>query len=338
MKNSLFVYRARVSNITICYRSLTSFPIFLVEKRSSNNSNVQDNREVRNNTSIIQEEPRVDPYKTYNASPIPGDVGESTELLSEEFKARPSEFINRQTGQMESSCEKSKLYLSELLSDRAEERDNLEVRDLRDYDKETKSLIEDEISAIHRELDTIKQTRDDVLDIIDGTRQHSGSNYDSDYVSVTSQNRLDNEYNNLDPRDREIKEDHKTFTDNILQGLPIMDTDDESNSSEVDVSSVSSEAESSNKSNQDIPETGASNYINDLSVDSTVATSSKRTLEDSESEDSNPNKKARLEGGSEHISDNVETRNNEPQDNLSPLDYVLDQQQFGPYDVSDDMD
>jgi hypothetical protein len=275
-------------------------------------------------------DPSLDPYSTYGDSPIESEVEGSSHELADKYIGNPSGLISEQTNKMECLTEKSKIFISELLQDRSLERSNLQANELEQYDKDTRKLIQYEEELCKDELNRIAIIRDDALDLIDGASKSNGSDYSSDYESVTSESRIQGEYANLDSNTREIQNDHSRFIYNALQNLP-------SNyaNSTLDAENDTSRAEPSfNAQTNFSVEAGASNFNRAIKDFEGIAESSKkRKHEDTEVE--SPAKKVKVDN---YVVDCNNTPKNISSNNQSPLDYVLEKQQSDPYDFTDDID
>ena len=151
---------------------------------------------------------------------------ENVQELKEQYKGRTSEFIHRQENIMDSMTKKSNTYIANLMDERNEERSLLtDKKKLEEYDKDTKSLIEDETILLKSELASVKYIRDTTLDLMDGEKAYSEcSGYDSDYISETSENL----YNDIDTKDTAIKssydndiKSHLAKLDSLKEASPV---------------------------------------------------------------------------------------------------------------------
>ena len=275
------------NNLVAAEKSFTGTNNLGAQEESSTTSNPQSGHPPRNNLPVLHE----DPFTSYGDSPIPADVEGSTADLIETYHARQSDLITDKKAELLHHSEKSKMYLSELINDRDLDRSNLEGEDLKNYDRETRGLIKDESAAVQTELQTIIVTRDDVLSALNFTRRYSGSEYDSDYVSVTSKNRLNAEFNAIDAEDDQVKQNHNEFAESLLQRYPSVDSENENNSSELSSDSPKSENEST--SNEPVAvEAGPSNYFIGSSMGDTGTFTGKRKREESESDNNDESKKS----------------------------------------------
>jgi len=184
-------------------RRMGFIPVLGTRSRSFSNCSPLS---VRSNSSVDSEESS---FGNIN-------VEESTTRLAEEFKGKPSQFIKRQEDKMETILEQSKTNLQKIVEDRTNARPNVGVSSLEQYDNETKKMLDDENGNYNHKIEMVTSVRDTVLDLTDGLHENSpGSDFESDYDSPTSQTRIDAEYNDLDQKDAERLEYHKTFTDNL---------------------------------------------------------------------------------------------------------------------------
>lgn len=264
------------------------------------------------------------PFKTYRESPIL-EIDQSTSNLASEFRSNQSGLIERKNNKMEKLVDKSKNYVTELLCDRKSDRSNIDPSDHKAFDKETRKLVKDREDLCSINLQTI-YTRDDALDLINPN--HAGSDYDSDYVFVKSQNRIDQEYNNLGPFENNLLATHRGFICDVLETLPFTDSDSESSNSD------DSQGYECEVSYPGLGVAGPSNYNNPW-VDPFVANSNKRSRGDCEESEVNDlviTKKSKLEQPS------TESPDKKDSDNMRRLDYVLDKQLSEPYDFTDYLD
>jgi hypothetical protein len=321
-------------------RAFSTSSVSYVQGESSNSNNNPSTEELLN-----------DPYKTYGESPIPSDIEESTSELALRFASNKSGFIEYQKNKMIDLLKKSQAYIAELISDRLEERATIqESTELKDFDSKTVEHIELEKETSIEELLALAMVRDTTLDLIG--KAHEGSDYDSDYESVSSRNRLDQEYNNFDSNDETQKLEHIAWINDRLATLPRSDSVSEDSGSDDPVSEdpVSDDPVFSDmgseesileraSSNTGVVEAGSNNNSKNTEVDTIVASSSKRKreLSDSNGDESIVTKKPRLDPSIESPGDTAPVENR-PVDNRSPLDYVLDLQQSEPYDFTDDIE
>lgn len=272
----------------------------------------------------------LDPYSTYLDSPIESDVEESSSALAEKYIGDPSGLMQEQTNKMESLTEKSKLFISEILHDRELERSKLQASELEGFDQDTREIINEEGNLYKSELNLIATITDDAIDLNNGRSRSHDSDYESDYESVTSENRVNGELGSLDSNTAELENDHTRFITNALERLEsnyantTLDTENDTSCIEP----------ASNVPTNTSVEAGPSNFSPAIKDSEVIAGSSKkRKLDDTEMEI--PAKKVKVDNSGVETNDTLEDL---PSNNQSPLDYVLEKQQSDPYDFNDDID